>query len=75
VPYTHFDTYTMTHTETHTDLIQKLEKNIALAVFGKQALVRRCLVADTIAYYLYFPFPSLARKHDLYPTPILKPTP
>ena len=35
----------MTHTETHTDLIQKLEKNIALAVFGKQALVRRCLVA------------------------------
>ncbi|MCL2709314.1 MAG: MoxR family ATPase [Planctomycetaceae bacterium] len=30
---------------THTDLIQKLEKNIALAVFGKQALVRRCLVA------------------------------
>jgi MoxR-like ATPase len=29
----------------YTELINKLEKNIALAVFGKQALVRRCLVA------------------------------
>jgi len=29
----------------YTDLINKLEKNISLAVFGKQPLIRRCLVA------------------------------
>ena len=29
----------------YTEIINKLEKNIALAVFGKQPLVRRCLVA------------------------------
>ena len=29
----------------YTELIRKLENNIALAVFGKQPLIRRCLVA------------------------------